>query len=131
MKPEQPVGVTDFLDRLDHPFRKEIEHLRNYILSANTDLTENIKWNGPNYQLGGEDRITMSIQPPKKQVQLIFHRGAKKLIPPENKLIEDKSGLLSWKGNDRAIITFKHLHDIEKSKDALTLIVNEWILATK
>ncbi len=41
--------VTDFLDELNHSFRKEIEALRIYILSANDNLTENIKWKGPNY----------------------------------------------------------------------------------
>jgi len=34
--------VTDFLDELNHPFRKEIAQLRNCILTANQDLTENI-----------------------------------------------------------------------------------------
>jgi uncharacterized protein YdhG (YjbR/CyaY superfamily) len=47
--------VTDFLDELNHPFRKEIEQLRNCILAANNDLTENIKWNGPNYCFDNED----------------------------------------------------------------------------
>jgi uncharacterized protein YdeI (YjbR/CyaY-like superfamily) len=56
--------VTAFLDEQKNPFRKEIEQLRNCILSANTDLTENIKWNGPNYCFDNEDRITMRIQPP-------------------------------------------------------------------
>ena len=41
--------VTNFLNELNHPFRNEIEQLRNCILSANSKLTENIKWNGPNY----------------------------------------------------------------------------------
>ena len=36
--------VTNFLDELNHPFRKEIEQLRNLILTANNNLTENIKW---------------------------------------------------------------------------------------
>jgi len=35
----------------------------------------------------------MRINPPKK-IQLIFHRGAKKLQQPENKLIKDASNLL-------------------------------------
>jgi len=70
--------VTDFLNELNHPFRDEIEQLRICVLSADKNLTENIKWNGPNYCFDNEDRITMRIQPPTKQVQLIFHRGAKK-----------------------------------------------------
>jgi hypothetical protein len=123
--------VTDFLDALKHPFRKEIEQLRNCILSANTSLTENIKWNGPNYCLGNWDRITMRIQPPTKQVQLIFHRGASKQLQPKDKLISNKSKMLVWKENNRAIVTFKSLQDIENGKAELKNIVAEWIIAAK
>lgn len=122
--------VTKFLDEQNHPFRNEIEQLRNYILSANPDLTENIKWNAPNYCFGNADRITMRIQPPTKQVQLIFHRGASKQTQPKDELISNKSKLLVWKENDRAIITFKNLEDIESGKSELTEIVTEWINAT-
>lgn len=122
--------VTKFLDEQNHPFRKEIEELRNYLLSANPDLTENIKWNGPNYCVGNADRITMRIQPPTKQVQLIFHRGVSKQAQPEDKLIANKSKRLVWKENDRAIITFKSLEDIENGKSELIEIVTEWISAT-
>ena len=123
--------VTDYLDEQNHPFRKEIEQLRNCILSADTALTENIKWNGPNYCFDNEDRITMRIQPPTKQVQLIFHRGAKKQEPPKDKLIGNKSKMLTWKENDRAVVTFKSLQDIENGKAELSTIVTEWISATK
>lgn len=123
--------VTNFLDEQKHPFRKEIELLRNCILSANTALTENIKWNGPNYCFANEDRITMRIQPPTKQAQLIFHRGAKKQAQPKDKLIPHKSKMLAWKENDRAVATFKNILDIENGKAELTEIIKEWISATK
>lgn len=123
--------VTDFLDEQNHPFRKEIEQLRAFILSANTNLTENIKWNGPNYCFGNEDRITMRILPPRKQAQLIFHRGAKKQEQPKGKLIANKSKMLLWKENDRAIVTFKSLQDIENGKAELIGIVTEWISALR
>lgn len=58
--------VTNFLDGLNHPFRKEIEQLRNYILTANNVLIENIKWKGPNYCFDNNDRIAMRIIPPKQ-----------------------------------------------------------------
>lgn len=123
--------VTEFLDALTHPFRKEIEQLRLFILSADKQLTENIKWNGPNYCIGDADRITMRIQPPAKKVQLIFHRGAKKQEQPADKLIANKSKLLTWKENDRAIITFKNLQEIEQAKEELTAIITEWLVAAK
>ena len=123
--------VTAFLDGLNHPFRSEIEQLRIYILSANTGLEENLKWNGPNYSFDNADRITMRIQPPKKEVQLVFHRGAKKQPQPKQKLISNKSEILVWKDNSRAVITFKGLPEIEKGQQMLADIVNEWLEASR
>ena len=124
--------VTNFLDEQNHSLRMEIEQLRICILSADDNLTENIKWNGPNYCFDNEDRITMRIQPPTtKQVQIIFHRGAKKQEQPKDKLIEGNFKLLIWKENDRAIATFKNMTDIENAKSDLTEIVKMWINTTK
>lgn len=122
-------GVTKFLDELQHPLRKEIELLRQSILNANTELSENIKWNGPNYHVQGDDRVTMKIHPPK-QIQLIFHRGAKVLEQPEHRLVNDTSGILNWKANDRAVATIKSLKDVTSMQSDLTRIVNEWIVAS-
>ncbi|GAA4419993.1 hypothetical protein GCM10023187_54880 [Nibrella viscosa] len=124
------LDVTKFLDDLHHPLRAEIELLRLTILNADDSITENIKWNGPNYCFEGEDRITIRIHPPK-QLQLIFHRGVKKQPQPKDKIIDDNSGLLAWKENDRAIASFKDIDSIEKSKLKLKSIINRWIRATK
>ncbi len=122
--------VTTFLDKLNHPFRQEIEAVRNVILNAQPGLSENIKWNGPNYSIGNQDRITMNIQPPKKQVLIIFHCGAKTREQPKERLVQDPSSILTWKGNDRCIATFRSMDDISEKKNALTNIVQEWITAT-
>jgi Domain of unknown function (DU1801) len=122
--------VSFFLDEQNHPLRKEIQLLRQYILSSNRNLSENIKWNGPNYSLDKEDRITMKIQPPKN-IQLIFHRGAKVKEQPQEKLLKEDFGLLAWKGNDRAVATFKSILEIEKCKETLSTIINEWLNAAK
>jgi len=121
--------VTEFLDKLRHPLKQEIELLRNYILSSNSHLRENIKWNAPNYHIDGGDRITMRVQPPKEQVQLIFHRGAKKQAQPEKKLICSGSKMLTWKENDRAIVTFKSQLAIEDGKAELIAVIKDWINA--
>jgi len=123
--------VTEFLNELNHPFRKEIKELRDFILASNKDVTENIKWNAPNYCFENEDRITMRIQPMTTKVQLIFHRGAKKQEQPKDKLIANKSKILVWKEKDKAIITFKNSQEIEKGKHELEKIINEWIIAAK
>lgn len=120
--------VTKMLDELNHPLREEIEFLRELILSSHNELKENIKWNAPNYYHNDNDRITMKLMPPK-QVQIIFHRGAKKQEQPINKLINDDIKLLKWKENDRAIVSFKSLKDINDNNDKLVKIIQRWIEA--
>jgi hypothetical protein len=131
---EQKINLNKdlnvFLDEQNHPLRNEIELLRQCILSANKNLLENIKWNGPNYCLDNEDRITIKIQPPKN-IQIIFHRGAKVKEQPKEKLIKEDFGLLTWKGNDRAIATFKSMIEIEKCKERLSTIIIEWLNVAK
>lgn len=122
--------VTKFLDELSHPLRNEIELLRELILSSHNELKENIKWNAPNYSHHDNDRITMKLMP-LKQVQIIFHRGAKKAEQPKNKLINDESKLLNWKENDRAIASFKNLEEINDNKDKLVKIIQQWIEAAR
>lgn len=122
--------VTQFLNAINHPFRAEIEELRNIILSVDNGITENIKWNGPNYCVNNADRITMSIQPPK-QVRIVLHCGAKVKTTPKEKIIKNDFGILDWKGNDRAIATFKSREDVTQTKNNLKAIIAEWIEVTK
>lgn len=124
------VEVTELVEKNNHPLIAEINELRTMILRAHPQLEENIKWNGPNYRIGDHDRITMRIHPPK-QIQLIFHRGAKKLAQPADRLIEDPAGLLQWKENDRAIMTFKSMEAIRQAEPQIKSVVQAWIRAAK
>ena len=121
--------VDGFMEALEHPLKKEIEQLRKIVLGANKGLTELIKWNAPSFCLNGEDRITMRIHPPK-QVQLIFHRGAKVRELPKEKLISDESGMLVWKTTDRAVATFTSMKDLESRTNDLVLLINKWLDAS-
>ncbi len=124
------VEVTAFLEELKHPFIKEIEELRTYILLANSSLIENIKWNGPNYAFNETDCITMRIQPlTLKNIQVIFHQGAKLKTQPKEKIIKGTYDFLSWKTNDRAVATFKNKSEILKHKADLKCIIDSWLIA--
>lgn len=118
--------VTSFLDSLNHPMRKEIEHLREMIMNTPYPFSESIKWNGPNYSIEGQDRITMRINPQDK-IQLIFHRGAKKMEQPDGRLIEEDTDLLTWKANDRAIASFKDATEIKENEKTLLKIIKKWV----
>lgn len=119
--------VSIFLEQLKHPFLEEIHLLRKIILASNTALIENIKWNAPNYSIHAQDRLTMRIHPPKKQLQLIFHFGAKKTHFSEQPAINDSNKLLNWKSNDRAVVTFDSKIEIQQHSVALTELINNWI----
>ncbi|RPD43483.1 DUF1801 domain-containing protein [Paracnuella aquatica] len=120
--------TTHFLDAAAHPLRQEIEHLRKLVLDAAAGLTESVKWNAPNYSIGSLDCITMKIFPPKN-IQLVFHRGAVKKMQPAERLIQDDSGLLDWKANDRAVATFNNSAAISKNEEALKNIITQWVAA--
>ncbi|MFZ1703024.1 MAG: DUF1801 domain-containing protein [Saprospiraceae bacterium] len=126
MKIKLNPDVSSFLDDKELPLRQEIEVLRQLLVKTEWGLNENIKWNGPNYSYRNTDCITMKIFPPKN-IQLIFHRGVKVLEMPAQHLIDDSSGLMSWKTNDRAVVTFTNLEEIKENLDALTIIIHSWI----
>ena len=118
--------VTSFLDQQNHPLRLLIDAIRSFIVNAEPTLSENIKWNGPNFSYEGQDRITVKINPPK-QIQLIFHRGAKVLEQPKDKLITEDFGLLTWKENDRAITTIKNAEELLENSEKWKSIIKQWI----
>lgn len=125
-EPKLNEDVTTFLDGFSHPLRKEIEQLRRLIMSSNNNLAENVKWNGPNYSSIKGDRITMKIYPPK-QIQLIFHLGAKVQEQPDRRRISGDNGFLDWKTNDRAVVSFKSIEDINSREAVLIEIINAWL----
>ena len=118
--------VDDFLVSINHPLRRSIDRLRKLISQSNAEISENIKWNGPNFMHKGSDRITMKSYP-ASLIQLIVHRGASVLEQPVKRLNSDPSNLLEWKANDRAVITFKKPKEIKKQTDAVLSIAKAWI----
>lgn len=126
--PMNPI-VSQFILDLNHPLQAEIDYLRKLILSVNEEITENIKWNGPNFMHKGLDRFTMKLHPPK-QIQLILHRGydVKEQIP--QRLIASDFPLLNWRSNDRAVISLKSIHEIKQNEAELVSCLNNWIIAS-
>lgn len=120
------TDVTKLIKSLNHPLINELAELREIILSSNIKLTENIKWNSPNFSIDGNDLFTIKIYPLNK-IQIIFHRGAKKQQPIENKLINDPHNLLTWRENDRAIYTLNSKNSIGAHKLKIQQLINDWI----
>jgi hypothetical protein len=126
---KEEVSVKDFMQTLDHPFKEEIEVIRKIVLKVDPKITEHIKWNGPSFCFNGDDRITFRLNPPKN-IQLIFHRGAKVRTDVDDFSFDDSTGLIKWVTKDRGVVTFKDKNDLEKKKSDLKLVVGNWIRAT-
>jgi hypothetical protein len=119
--------VTEYMDRLVHARKPEVEQLRNAILSAGVALTEQIKWNAPSFCVDGEDRVTMRLQPGDR-VELVFHRGAKKRVDAFE--FTDTTGLIRWRTPDRGIV---ELADAQATRDHLSDVVSlveAWMRST-
>lgn len=123
------VSVEQFMQALDHPLKAEIEGIRSLVKEANASLTEQIKWNAPSFCLDGDDRITLKLHPPR-QVQLVFHRGAK-AKDASGFHFPDESGLISWAAADRGLVTIRDMQDLEAKRDALVTLINRWLDATR
>lgn len=122
-------SVDQFMEDLDHPFKAEIETIRRLILAVDSEITEQIKWNGPSFCYAGDDRITFRLHPPK-YIQLIFHRGAKVRTDVREFSFTDSTGLIKWITKDRGTVTFKDHHEMGSRKADLKLLVDRWIKCT-
>ena len=128
--PEKESSVDAFLERLDHPLKDVIVALCDHIKLRHPNLTSHIKWNAPSFCLDGDDRITLKLFP-YKQVQVVFHRGAKVKDKISSRLIKDDSNLLRWAANDRAVASFETVEELQKHADWFSETVNKWLDASK
>lgn len=129
-KSSGPEQVADFIRTGKHPLKTTMEALREIILSANKDITEHIKWNGPSFCFGGDDRITFNLHR-NDCILIVFHRGAKgKEVKGKEPLFKDSTGLLEWLSNERAVVKLYSLDEVTEKKAKLTKVVKQWIKET-
>lgn len=130
MKHQTPAdtseAVDQFMAKLKHPRKAEIEALRALVLAAGKSVAEGIKWNAPSYRTT-EYFATTHLRA-KRGIGLILHLGAKaRDVPAGGLKISDPAKLLKWLGRDRAAIEFEDLAEINRSKAALQAVLRQWI----
>jgi len=119
-------AVVDFLRKLDHPLKREIEAVRQIILGVSPEIHEGIKWNGPSFRTA-DYFATVNLRA-KDRVQVILHKGAKvKDNTTQQVRIADPGGLIKWLAADRCLVTLGAGQEIEANRTALESIVREWI----
>jgi hypothetical protein len=116
---ESGSAVVDaYMRDVDHPFKAEMEAVRNIILGASPKIAERIKWNAPSFYY--------------KEDLGAFHPRATEyahliLLFPGGTGIPAKSALLEGKQKDRREAKFLSLADIESKRPALEKLVRAWV----
>jgi len=111
---------------LEHPFKAEIELLREILLGADPAIAEGIKWNAPSFRTV-EYFATTHLRG-KGTIGLILHLGAKaRELPAGGLAVADPAGLLKWLGKDRAMIEFRQRAEIDSARGALAALIRQWI----
>jgi len=109
--------VDEFMDKLDHPFKAEVQMIREIIKTVNKDITEQIKWNAPSFSYRGEYLVTFNLWE-KQKIHLVFHN------PVISKV---KSKLLEGDYDHRRMAYFSDKQDIEAKKPALEKALKDLI----
>jgi hypothetical protein len=110
--------VEEFMKKLEHPLKQEMELVKSIILNANYKIQERVKWNAPSF-FYLKDMAAFNPRDLKKiHLIFIFHNG---------KMIKESEGLLEGEYKDRRMAYFYSREDIMAKKPALEKVVNKWV----
>ena len=108
--------IDEFVSKLKHPMKAEIEEAIKTFRSVSKDLEEDVKWGGPSFDYK-EPMATLSLRV-ADCIVFIFHKG---------ELIKDKSGLLEPAPKGKAYMKFRSMKEIKDYKADIQGIVKAWI----
>src|SRR5690242_9166816 len=66
--------VDEYMDKLDHPLKAEVQAIREIILGVDSNIIEQVKWNAPSFR--HKDYIATFNLRATQHVHLIFHNPA-------------------------------------------------------
>ena len=113
--------VDEFMEKLDHPFKAEVQAIREVIKNVNKDIMEEIKWNAPSFAYKGEYLVTFNLWE-KKRIHLVFHN------PYISKV---KSKFLEGNYDHRRMTYFSNMNDIKAKQPALEKVLKDLIKLQK
>jgi uncharacterized protein YdhG (YjbR/CyaY superfamily) len=108
--------VDEFMAKLDHPLKAEVQALREIIKGVNPKITEQVKWVAPSFSY--KDYIATFNLRTDKHVHLIFHNPAIASIHSE---------ILEGDYADRRMAYFTDMADVQAKKAAVEYVVSELV----
>lgn len=129
MAKKEVESVMSVIDKQDSPVKEILKAVREMVLNADPEISEQIKWNVPAFYYHGEmkpfdpkeykrDMIVTNYHN-KKYVLLVFPSGAK---------VKDIYGVLEGDYKDgRRLMSLMSVDDLMSKKEALIYIIKEWL----
>jgi|SRR5215469_1561176 len=128
-KASEPDKVDAYMQKLKHPLKEVVEALRQIILSTDSEIGEEIKWNAPTFFYAGE----MAPSDPKKYTRYIivfnlFQKDCIRLVFPSGAKINDSSGFLQGDYADgRRLAFFHNLEEVKSQTKPLQQSIRKWL----
>ncbi len=116
LKPTDEELVNDWMNKLEHPLKAEIDAVRKIIKESDKNIHERIKWNAPSYYTSA-DIVTFNHRS-SEFVHLIFHHPL---------IVKIKSTLLEGDYKDRRMTYFKSMKEVAAGKKELQRIMKELV----
>ncbi len=116
IRAKEAAEVAEYMKKLKHPLKAEVEALRTVIIGTSKKLSERIKWNGPSYYYK-EDLLTFSLHA-KDRICLAFHHKSIISIP---------SPLLTGDFKDRRLMFLRDAAEVKKASKEIRRIVRELV----
>lgn len=116
-KPTDAELVQQYMDKLQHPLKAEINAVRSIIKNSSDQIKERIKWNAPSYYTTA-DLLTFNHRD-QKRIHLVFHHEAVTKI---------NSQLLEGDYKDRRMVYLQDMQAISHQEQELRRIIQELVL---
>ncbi len=114
---DDPEQVREFLLKLEHPLKAEIEAVRTIILSVDQRIAEGIKWNAPCFHYKGD--MTVIHVRAQQHVHLVWPSGAE---------IGGDSAVLEGDYPDgRKMSYFRSMAEVKAKQSQLKQAVRAWM----
>jgi hypothetical protein len=111
---KEAAEVSDYMSKLKHKLKPEVEALRKIIKSCDASISERIKWNAPSYYTSA-DFLTFNLRT-EEHVHLIFHHPCIESIT---------SPVLKGNMQGRRMCYFTGIEQIEKQKKELQSVIRK------
>lgn len=112
--------VDEFLSRLDHPLKREIQSVRDIVKGVNEDIKEEWKWNAPSFSYKGSYLVTFNLWE-KERIHLVFHNS---------EIVNIESAILEGDYPTRRMAYFTDMNDLEAKRTELERVIRELIRLT-